>query len=72
MTENEICERLLQIAGSISFTRGRVSNEEDVYKAVDCATNALDTAYESVVSLVLAVRPKWTTKKVSYNKETMK
>ena len=61
MTKREICERLLKISSAISSSRRHISNEKDVYKAVDCATGALDSAYESVISLVLAVRPWWTT-----------
>ena len=55
MTTREICERLLRIARSISSSRGRASNEEDVYKVADYATNALDHAYEGVISLMLDV-----------------
>ena len=59
--DHEICERLLKISSAIISSRRRISNEKDVYKAVDSATGALDSAYESVISLVLAVRPWWTT-----------
>lgn len=55
MTTREICERLLRIAREISSSRGRISNVEDVYKAVDYATDALDSAYEGVISLMLGI-----------------
>lgn len=55
MTTREICERLLRIAREISSSRGRISNEEDVHKAVDYATDALDSAYESVISFMLGI-----------------
>lgn len=55
MTEREICERLLRIVGGIDFAHGRISNEEDVHKAIDCATDALNSVRGNVIDLLLDV-----------------
>lgn len=69
MTKREIYEHLLRTAKTISSNRRRISNEKDTHKAVDCAINALDYAYESVISIALAVQPCWTGEWLQDNKE---
>jgi hypothetical protein len=67
ITNREICARLMVISSAIISYRRRISNEEDVYKAVDCATGALDSAYEHIISLALAICPRWTMEKGAYD-----